>query len=223
MWPPVLIAEHVGTLAALHPGRFVVQTGLGGGPDSFRRFGVEVRHRGDALDESIRVVNALFAGETVSSAMFGITDASIGLVPPDGVEWWIGTMSEAGIERAAGLGAVWYASHGAVGDTLRTKVETYRNACDRHGSSPTVALRRDAIVLADGDRARALRDEALAAGYRGMDADMVLAGTSDDVAEIIAPLAPAGVDEVMFRTIGASPDTDLETIEALGRVRAIVG
>lgn len=219
MWAPVLIAEQVGTLAAFHPGKFVVQTGLGGAPATFASFGAAVRHRGDALDESIRIVKALFAGETVSSELFGIVDASVGLVPPDGVEWWIGSMSEPGIERAARLGAVWYASHGAVGDVLRSKAETYRSACAHHGSTPTIAVRRDAIVLADGDRARHLRDEALTRGYRGMNADMVIAGTVDDIVELLAPLGPAGVDEVMFRTMGVEPDTDLETLELLGEVR----
>lgn len=219
MWPPVLIAEQIGTLAAFHDGKFIIQTGLGGGPESFVGFGATRRHRGDALDESIRVVNALFAGETVSSEMFGIVDAAVGLLPPDGVEWWVGSMSDAGIDRAARLGAVWYASHGAVGDVLQAKVDAYRTACARHDSSPTVALRRDAIVLADGDRARVLRDEALGSGYRGMTSDMVVAGTVDDMVELLAPLGPAGVDELMFRTMGIDPDTDLETIELLGKIR----
>ncbi len=219
MWQPVLIAEQLATLAAFHEGPFIVQTGLGGRPASFASFGAAVRHRGDALDESIRVVRALFAGETVSSEMFGIVDASVGLLPPDGVAWWIGTMSDAGIERAARLGAVWYASHGAVGDVLLGKGDTYREACSRHGSTPTVALRRDVMLLADGDRARALRDDALGSGYRGMTSDMVIAGNVDDIVEMVGPLVHAGVDEVMFRTMGVDIDTDLETLELLGEVR----
>jgi alkanesulfonate monooxygenase SsuD/methylene tetrahydromethanopterin reductase-like flavin-dependent oxidoreductase (luciferase family) len=220
MWPPVLLAEQVGTLAALHDGPFIVQTGLGGGPTSFARFGVDVEHRGNALDESIRVVKALFAGETVSSAMFGIVDAHVDLVPPDGVEWWIGTMSDAGVERAAKLGAVWYAMHGAIGDELDRMVAMYRDACDRHGSTPTVAVRREAIVLNNGDRARNLRDHVVANGFRGMTSEMIVAGTVEDVAELLAPLDAQGVDEVMMRTIATSTDDDLETIELLGQVRS---
>ena len=220
MWPPVLLAEQVGTLAAFHDGPFIVQTGLGGGADSFARFGVNVPHRGRALDESIRVVTSLFASETTSSEMFGIVDARIDLVPPDGVTWWIGTLSDAGIERTAKLGAVWYASHGAIGDGLDQKMEVYRDACERHGSTPVCAVRRETIVLDDGDRARRIARDALASGYRGMTSDMILAGTVDDVAQAIDELSGQGVDEAVLRTLGTSVDTDLETIENLGRVRS---
>jgi alkanesulfonate monooxygenase SsuD/methylene tetrahydromethanopterin reductase-like flavin-dependent oxidoreductase (luciferase family) len=219
MWPPILLAEQVGTLAAFHEGPFIVQTGLGGGPDSFARFGANVQHRGRALEESIRIVNSLFAGETVSSAMFGIVDAQVDLIPPDGVTWWIGTLSEAGIDRTAKLGAVWYAAHAAIGEVLDQKIDLYRQACERHGSEPVIAVRREAIVLDDGDRARKFASNALASGYRGMTSDMILAGTVEDVAEAIGALSEQGVDETMLRTLGTSIDTDLETIELLGRVR----
>jgi alkanesulfonate monooxygenase SsuD/methylene tetrahydromethanopterin reductase-like flavin-dependent oxidoreductase (luciferase family) len=222
MWPPVLLAEQVGTLAALHEGRFIVQTGLGGGPDSFAAFGASRRHRGDALDEAIRVVDALFAGETVSSEMFGIVGAAIDPVPPDGVDWWVGTMSAAGLERAGRLGAAWYASHGATESTLPALTERYRASCAAHDTSPYVAVRRDALVLADGDRARRLASESLSGGYRGMTDEMIVAGSPIDVAEQLEPLRDLGVDEVVMRTMGIAPEHDLETIELLGEVRRLV-
>lgn len=224
MWSPVLIAEQVGTLAAFHPGRFIVQTGLGGGPGAFAAFGAQRRHRGDALDEGIRVISELFAGNTVSSEMFDISDAAVGLVPPDGVEWWIGTMSSAGLSRAGRLGATWYASHGATMANLPRMMEIYRDAfVSLDGAEPTVALRREAVISEDGDRARATVAELLAAGYRGLTSEMVLAGTPDDVAEQLAPLAGLGVDEIMIRTVGVSAAVDLETIELLRAVRLLVG
>ncbi len=221
MWPPVLLAEQVGTLAAFHDGPFVVQTGLGS-PAEFARFGVEVEHRGRALDESIRIVRALFAGEVVSSDLYGITEARLGLVPPNDVDWWVGTMSETGLERAARLGATWYASHGAAGDRLRTMVESYSSACAEHGTQPSVAVRREVVVLSDGDQARKLAGDMLAAGYRGMRPEMVLSGTPDDVASEMAELAALGTDEVMCRTMGIDEQTDLETIERLGEVRSLL-
>jgi alkanesulfonate monooxygenase SsuD/methylene tetrahydromethanopterin reductase-like flavin-dependent oxidoreductase (luciferase family) len=223
MWPPVLLAEQVGTLAAFHDGPFIVQTGLGGGPESCARFGVAVQHRGKSLDESNPNVTSLFAGKTTSSTMFGIVDAQIDLIPPDGVTWWIGTLSDAGIERTAKLDAVWYASHGAIGNVLDQKINTYRDACERHGSNPVTAVRREAIVLHDGDRAREIARDALASGYRGMTSDMILAGTVEDVAEAVQALSRQGVDETMMRTFGTSVDSDIETIENLGRVRVELG
>ena len=215
MWNPVLLAEQVGTLATFHDGPFIVQTGLGGDAASFARFGVAVEHRGRALEEAIRVVQALFAGETVSSPMFGIDGASFELVPPDGVRWWIGAMSSDGIRRAARLGAAWYAAHAPI-DVLPDLQRRYLDACDDHGTAPFVAVRREAVVLDDGDRARRLAAQALAAGYRGMSPEMVVAGTPEDVASQLAPLADLGIDEVMVRTMGISPDVDLETITLVG-------
>ena len=95
----------------------------------------------------------------------------------------------------------------------------YRSACSAEGTSPSIALRRDAIVLADGDRARAEARASLSQGYRGMTSEMIVAGTPDDVAEQLAPIRALGVDEVMIRTMGVDPDADVETIELLGSVR----
>lgn len=215
MWNPVLIAEQVGTLAAFHDGPFVVQTGLGGSPASFAAFGVSVEHRGRALDEAVRVVRALFAGETVTSPMFGIVDASFELRPPDGVDWWVGAMNPAGLRRAARLGAAWYGAHAPL-DVLPGLLDHYVEACSEEGTTPYVAVRREAVVLEDGDRARRLAAEALAAGYRGMSPEMVVAGSPDDVAEQLQPLRELGVDEVMLRTMGISPDEDLATITLAG-------
>lgn len=219
MWSPVLMAEQVGTLAAFHEGPFIVQTGLGGSPEQFAALGAPYRPRGAALEEAVELVNALFAGETVSSTRYGIEGAAIALVPPDGVTWWMGTMAPTGIERAARFGATWYASHGATAALLPELLEIYRAACGRFGTEPTVALRRDAMVLADGDRARAAARARLKEGYRGMTAEMIVAGTADDVAEQLAPLRDLGIDEVMLRTMGVDQETDLETITSLAEVR----
>ncbi len=219
MWNPVLLAEQVGTLAAFHDGPFIVQTGLGGGPTQFAAMGIERANRSAALEEAIRVVDALFASDRVSSEPFGIVDAAIDLVPPDGVHWWMGTMAPPGLRRAARMGATWYASHGATVDTLPTLLDDYRLACADAGTTARVAVRREAIVLRDGARAAQLKSDALASGYRGMTDEMVVAGAPDQVVEQLAPLAELAVDEVMMRTLGVSPEVDLETIELLGEVR----
>jgi len=219
MWSPVLMAEQIGTLAAFHDGPFIVQTGLGGGPEQFAALGTPYRPRGAALEEAVEIVNALFAGETVSSERYGIEGAALKLVPPDGVSWWMGTMAPTGIERAARFGATWYASHGASMALLPELLGVYQAACSVAGTTSSVALRRDAIVSDDGDRARAAARAKLAGGYRGMTSEMIVAGTPDDVAAQLAPIRDLGVDEVMIRTMGVDPDADLETIEGLGAVR----
>ena len=101
LWHPVLVAEHVATLAAMHPGRFVLQTGIGHGADQFAAMGASMRTRGREITESIRIIDALFRGETVDSERYGLTDARISPTPAAPVEWWLGGHSDAALRRAA--------------------------------------------------------------------------------------------------------------------------
>src|SRR5262249_13197267 len=64
LWHPVLMAEQIGTLAAMASGPFLIQAGVGGGSAQFGAMGVELRDRGRLLEEGIVVVQALVAGET---------------------------------------------------------------------------------------------------------------------------------------------------------------
>lgn len=220
-WPPVLVAEHIGTLANLHDAPFFVQTGLGHSPHEFAALGASTEHRVTVFEEAMHVVQALLAGETVSSQRFGFDDVSIGLVPERPVEWWMGTSNPAGLRRAARFGAAWYPMPAPV-DEHRTRDEIYRTACDESGTTARVHLRSDGVVLRDGARARRLADDALTRGYRGMSRDAVLAGNPAEVAEQLAPWAERGVDQIIARTMGLGDAIDLETIECLGEVRSLL-
>src|SRR6266849_8603074 len=65
LWNPVLVAEQVGTLAAIARGRFILQFGLGWGDDRFAAMGANVKHRPSAFEEALDAVRRLLAGETV--------------------------------------------------------------------------------------------------------------------------------------------------------------
>jgi len=79
LWNPVLLAEQVGTLAAMSPGRFIVQTGLGGGAHQFAAMGADVyreacsRHDREPLRVPIRkdvlVVKDRAVAERVGDAL----------------------------------------------------------------------------------------------------------------------------------------------------------
>jgi alkanesulfonate monooxygenase SsuD/methylene tetrahydromethanopterin reductase-like flavin-dependent oxidoreductase (luciferase family) len=222
-WPPVLVAEQVGTLAALHDGPFIVQTGLGWAPDEFAAMGQTPDHRVSVFEEGVRVVRSLLAGETVSSERFGFADVAIGLVPEQPVDWWMGTTSEAGLRRAARFGAAWYAGPSTSADELGRLAEFYRAACDDHGTPARVMLRRDGIVLPDGERAHRLADDAVAGGYRGMQREHLFAGDPAEVAEQLSAWVERGVDQIVTRTMGLDDAHDLATIEGLGAVSARLG
>src|SRR3989442_14936999 len=67
LWNPVLIAEQVGTLAAIARGRFIFQCGLGDGEAQFLAMGANIKQRPSAFEEAFDIIKRLLAGETVSS------------------------------------------------------------------------------------------------------------------------------------------------------------
>ena len=108
LWHPVVVAEHIGTLASLVDAPFVVQTGIGNGASQFAALNTDISTRGSLLEESIRVVKALLAGEQVESALVG-GPVRLGLRPQQPVEWWVaGGPSARAIDRAARVGDAWY-------------------------------------------------------------------------------------------------------------------
>jgi alkanesulfonate monooxygenase SsuD/methylene tetrahydromethanopterin reductase-like flavin-dependent oxidoreductase (luciferase family) len=219
LWHPVLVAEQVGTLATMSEVPFVIQTGIGGGRQQFAAMGRSLRHRGADLEESIRIVDALLAGETVSSERFDITDASISPLPPHGVEWWIGAGVPVALRRAARIGDAWYATAGITLEALEPAKAEYERCCVDADRAPRTIVRRDVIVLKDGNRARILGDRLLDAGYRGMTAANVTYGGVEEVAEELARFRDLGVSELMVRCMSVEEPDALETIECCGEVR----
>jgi len=220
LWNPVLVAEQVGTLAAIHPGRFIVQTGIGDGAGQFAAMNADLRTRGVALDESIRVVKALLAGEIVDSERFGVSGASISPLPPHGVEWWVGAGAEGPLRRAAREGDAWYGGPHVTPDGAPRMIEIYRGEAERLGRPSQVMIRKDVVILRDHERATKLGDESLQRGYRGMSREMVVFGGVDSVIEQLAPFKDVGVDEIVIRCMGIDQADALETLELAGEVRA---
>ena len=91
LWHPVLVAEQIGTLAAIAQGPFIMQCGLGWGEARFAAMGASYRTRPSAFEEALDIVRRLLAGETVSSSRrFRVTEASLALRPAEPIEVWIG-------------------------------------------------------------------------------------------------------------------------------------
>ena len=83
LWHPVLVAEQIGTLAAIARGPFIMQCGLGWGDDRFLAMGMNIKTRPSVFEEALDIVRRLLAGETVSaSRRFRIAGASLALRPP---------------------------------------------------------------------------------------------------------------------------------------------
>lgn len=222
LWHPVLVAEHVGTLAALTDAPFIVQTGIGYGERQFAVMNADHSTRGRVLEESIRVVKALLAGEEVESELVG-GPVRLGLRPHQAVEWWIGGgPAPAAIERAGRLGDAWYGSPALTPDAAAAQLDRYLASCAAHGGTPRPIVRKDVLVLGDGDRARRAGRELIDAGYRGLGPDELIIGDPEAAAEQLAPFAEMGFTDVICRCMANDQAIALETLERLAEVRELV-
>src|SRR3954454_4302743 len=66
LWHPVLVAEQIGTLAAIAQGPFIMQCAVGGGEEQFRVFDASLRDRAPRMEAALEIVRALCRGETVT-------------------------------------------------------------------------------------------------------------------------------------------------------------
>src|SRR5881396_1447321 len=198
LWHPVLVAEQIGTLAAIAPGPFIMQCGLGWGDARFAAMGANIKTRPSAFEEALDIVRRLLAGETVSSGRrFRITDASLALRPAEPVEVWIGASAPPAIDRAARLADGWIASPGLTREEARAQADLYRERCAAYGRAPgAVVLRRDIYVGESSSDAHSVLQQALSRGYRGMPAEALIAGSVEEVAEEFRSFAKIGYTEI---------------------------
>jgi len=223
LWHPVLVAEQIGTLAAIARGPFIMQCAVGGGDEQFRVFDTSLRDRAVRMDAALDIVRALCRGEsvTVTDGPWKIDRARIAPVPPDPLEVWIGGASERAVDRAARLGDAFLIGPEATPTEVGTLVQTYRDACARHGRSPSrIAVRRDVHVAATDDAADAVAGPIVAAGYRGFDPSAVIVGGPGRVTEAFEALGAAGCTDVIVRHLADDQDAVLQSFEQLATVRA---
>jgi alkanesulfonate monooxygenase SsuD/methylene tetrahydromethanopterin reductase-like flavin-dependent oxidoreductase (luciferase family) len=220
LWHPVLVAEQVGTLAAIHGGTFVVQTGLGGGAQQFAAMGSDLSRRVGDFVESVAVIRALLAGEAVTSERFGIRDAVVAPRPPAGLEWWMGASVDAGLRRVARLRGSWYAGPELTTERARQLLAVYLDACAAAGHRPErLVVRRDVLVADSDAEARRLAEPAVAGGYRGFAPEVLAIGSPATVAQRFAELGELGFTDVMVRQLDVTQDVAVASIGLLAQVR----
>ena len=222
LWHPVLVAEQIGTLAAIARGRFIMQCGLGWGEARFAAMGANIRTRPSAFEEALDIVRRLLAGETVSSSRrFRVADASLALRPAEPVEVWIGASAPPAIDRAARLAEGWIASPGLTFKEARAQADLYRERCAAYGKAPgAIVLRRDIYVGESSSEAQAVLQQALSRGYRGIPAEALTAGSADEAAEQFRTFEAIGYTEILVRHLTNDQPKVLRSLERLGQVRA---
>jgi alkanesulfonate monooxygenase SsuD/methylene tetrahydromethanopterin reductase-like flavin-dependent oxidoreductase (luciferase family) len=224
LWHPVLVAEQIGTLAAIARGPFIMQCGLGWSEARFTAMGANIRTRPSAFEEALDIVRRLLAGETVSSSRrFRVAEASLALRPAEPVEVWIGASAPPAIDRAARLAEGWIASPGLTRAEARSQANIYRERCAAYGKAPrAIALRRDIYVGQSSPEAQAVLRQALSQGYRGMPAEALIAGSVDEVAEQFQTFAEMGYTDILVRHLTNDQPKVLGSQERLAAVRTAV-
>ena len=222
LWHPVIVAEQIGTLAAIARGPFIMQCGLGWGDARFAAMGANIRTRPSAFEEALDIVRRLLAGETVSSSRrFLIAEARLALRPVEPVEVWIGASAPPAIDRAARLADCWIASPGLKPDEARVQAEMYRERCAAYGRGPgALVLRRDIYVGESSSEAQTVLQHALNQGYHGMPAEALVAGSVDEVAARFHAFAQMGYSEISVRHLTNDQPKVVASLERLAAVRA---
>ncbi len=221
LWNPLLIAEQVGTLAAIAQGRFIFQCGLGEDGKQFAAMGADIRYRPSAFEESFDLVQRLLRGETVSSSgRFRLESARVALRPAEPVEYWIGASADVSIDRAARIADGWLASPGQTPEMARRQADLYRERCAKHGRTPSaVAIRRDIFVGGSPDAAEAVAGPIVTRGYRGFDPAALVWGSVEQVTEKFRALAAMGYTDVIVRHLIDDQGEVLGSLERLAAVR----
>ncbi len=221
LWNPVLVAEQVGTLAAVARSRFIFQCGLGYDEAQFAAMGTALKYRPSAFEESFSIVQRLLRGETVSSSgRFKFRDARLALRPAENVEYWIGASARPAIDRAARLADGFLASPSLTLDEARDQAAYYLERCKAYGRPPrAVAIRRDIYVGESAADADDVKGKILATGYRGIPPAALVAGSVEQVAERFAELAPLGYTDVIVRHLTSDQPKVLGSLSRLRKVR----
>jgi alkanesulfonate monooxygenase SsuD/methylene tetrahydromethanopterin reductase-like flavin-dependent oxidoreductase (luciferase family) len=223
LWHPVLLAEQIGTLAAIARGPFVMQCAVGAGEEQFRAFDTSLRDRATRFEAALDIVRALCRGEavTVTDGPWMIDRARIEPVPPDPLQVWIGAASSRAVDRAARLADAFLIGPEATPTEVGALVREYQDACARHGRDPErIAVRRDIHVAATDALAHAVADPVIERGYRGFDPSAVVVGGPGEVADAFAGLAALGCTDVIVRHLADDQDPVLRSFEQLAAVRA---
>lgn len=222
LWNPVLAAEQIATLACIASGRFIMQCGLGRDGYQFDAMGMNIKFRPSAFEQSLDVMRALWTGEEVSlQGRWQFTNARISPLPPEPIDVWIGASARVSIDRAARLGDAWLADPAMNLEQAKSAIDFYLECLATHNkSAEVIAIRRDIYVAESALDAEATSN--LIAGYRGFNADALIIGEVESVAEQMQRYAELGYTDIIIRNLHPDQAKAIASIQRLSGVKQLL-
>ncbi|WP_433274943.1 LLM class flavin-dependent oxidoreductase [Pseudonocardia xinjiangensis] len=217
---PIVLAEQIGTLAAFAQGPLVATLALGENERQFAAFGMEERSRIVRLEETVRALRGLLAGEatTIEGRYCQLDAVRTGPSPRIPVSIWLAGTVRAAAERAGRLGDGWLTGQNVTRGELVEQLDTYREAAARHGRPALPVLRRD-IYVGESDReAERVVSEILSEGYRGGSRDQLLVGSASTVTEQLEDYRALGFDDVLVRHIVGDHEQMIQSFKRIGEM-----
>ncbi len=236
--PPVALAEELATLDVLSGGRLTVGLGTGYREKEYAAVGVPYEERFRRIEEGVRLMRRLWAGESVTEdGLFGsVKNATLHLQPlqDGGPPIWLGAFAARGVRRVAELDASWLMAGEGDDATIAERLELLREQLTAHGHGLDRAypLMREACIRPNREDAMKIgRDHLLPQfkAYRSWETaqktdpdallrDHSLIGTPEDALERLRGWHELGITDVIMRFDwhGMPDDEALESIRLLG-------
>ena len=223
---PVPVARQVNSLSQIAPGRFVFGVGVGGeDPAEVALCGVDPTTRGRRMDESLMIIRALLAGDTVSFSgqFFEVHEGRVLPTPPIAIPIVVGGRSPAALRRAGRLGdgwlALWTTPQRFV-DAV-AEVEAHAAAAGRSDVAWRHGLQVWCGFGADKPAARGALASAMESLYKVPFEKFERYspfGTPADVAAELAPFVAAGCRDINIIAAAASSDAATEAVAETRRL-----
>jgi alkanesulfonate monooxygenase SsuD/methylene tetrahydromethanopterin reductase-like flavin-dependent oxidoreductase (luciferase family) len=205
---PSQLAREIATLCHLAPGRVVVGLGTGGRAGEHDAFGFQRERPVERLRETLTVVRALLAGETVTfeGEFVRLQGANMLLsetVPPFWIAAFSPRMLELTAQAADGWNTAWY---GEDVDAFRTALRSLRDTQERLDTPGrdieiTVGVRMIPVTGAErrrlADRLERLRPDPPPVLWGDL-SDTVVTGTVEELADTVMRYRDAGADHVIL-------------------------
>ena len=222
LWHPVLLAEQIGTLAAIAEGPLHCILAVGEGAEQFAALGASVAERRGRMEEGLMLLHRLLHEDHVTheGEYWRLEDVSVNPKPSTPPELWVGASARVAIKRAAQMGDAWLAAPGETPESASEKVAYYRELLHepRHGRRVTgFPIRRDVYIGESDAEAEAVAGPILGRGYRGFERSALIVGGPETAIAALRDLEQRGFNHTLVRFLPVGQERILASIARLGR------